>query len=144
MSDAPSDSEAEDTSAVVQLPQHYVGRGNGKSQTSALKLVELGPRLRLELIKVEKGLGSGDVLYHAHISKTPEEAAVLKQRKQQEAALKEKRRSEQTANVERKRQAAEEKQQAKKQRQLEREQANMESLRGGPRQEESDSGSEGT
>jgi hypothetical protein len=37
-----------------------VGKGNHKSQKSALKLVEIGPRLSLELIKVEKGIGAMD------------------------------------------------------------------------------------
>jgi len=127
-----SDSEAEeDDDNVVQLSDKYVGRGNSKSQKSAVKLVELGPRLCLELIKVEKGLGGGDVLYHAHVSKTPEEAAELKARKRREMELKEQRRAQQEANVERKRQASEEKRQAKRQRQQEREEETMQALRQG-------------
>lgn len=33
---------------------------------SAIKLVELGPRLTLELFKVERGFHEGDVLYHKY------------------------------------------------------------------------------
>lgn len=114
-----SDSEAEEEDQVV-LGQSYVGKGNIAKQKSALKLTELGPRLSLELLKVEKGLGAGDVLYHSIENKTPEEAAALKARKERERELKQQRRAQQEANVERKRQAAEEKRAAKKQRQEER------------------------
>jgi ribosome biogenesis protein SSF1/2 len=140
VSDAASDSEAEeDDSCQVQLPDRYVGRGNAKSQRSALKLVEVGPRLSLELLKVEKGLGAGDVLYHAHVRKTPEEAAALKARKEGEAADRAARRAQQEANVERKRRAVQEKKEGKRQRREEREQAAMEALRQGQRIETSDS-----
>jgi ribosome biogenesis protein SSF1/2 len=71
-SGALSDSEAEDETAHVVLPGKYRGKGNNKSQKSALKLVELGPRLRLKLVKVERGMASGDVMYHAYVHKTPE------------------------------------------------------------------------
>jgi ribosome biogenesis protein SSF1/2 len=53
-----------------------------------LKLVELGPRLRLKLVKVERGMASGDVMYHAYVHKTPEEIKELKDRKEGEIALK--------------------------------------------------------
>ena len=44
----------------------------------ALRLREIGPRLTLELVKVEKGLCAGDVLYHRHMEKTAEEVAQIK------------------------------------------------------------------
>jgi len=50
---AMSDSEAEDETSHVVLPQRYLGRGNAKHQKAALKLVELGPRLCLKLVKIE-------------------------------------------------------------------------------------------
>ena len=87
-SGALSDSEAEDETAHVVLPSKYRGKGNNKSQKSALKLVELGPRLRLKLVKVERGMASGDVMYHAYVHKTPEEIKKLKERKDEEIALK--------------------------------------------------------
>ena len=127
-----SDSEAEDDpSHVVQLAQKYTGKGNSKAQKSALKLIEMGPRLTLELIKVEKGLGGGDIMYHANVHKSPEEAKTLKERKEQERTLKKQRREEQERNVERKRKAMDEKREAKKRRKEEREKNSMEALRQG-------------
>lgn len=146
---AVSDSEAEeDETQQVVLSDSFVGRGNAASQRSALKLVELGPRIDLHLIKVEKGLGNdnSDVLYHAHVHKTPEEAAALKRRKQGEISLKEQRRSQQEANVERKRRAVEEKRAAKRQKQLEKQQQRLEgddsSEEGDSNAEDGDSGSD--
>jgi ribosome biogenesis protein SSF1/2 len=130
ISDGASDSEPEED-LVVQLPDKYIGKGNAKAQKSALKLVEIGPRLSMELVKVEKGLGAGDVLYHAHVQKSPEEAAALKARKERETELKMQRKAHQQANVERKRKAAEEKKEAKKQRKAGREKATLEALRQG-------------
>lgn len=121
LSDAPSDSEAEDDDAVVKLSDRFTG-ANHKSQSSALKLKELGPRLTLKLVKVEKGLASGDVLYHALVHKTPEEAAALKAKKEKERQLKLQRRAQQEANVDRKRQVADEKRSKKRQRRTETEQ----------------------
>eukprot|EP00549_Striatella_unipunctata_P015319 CAMPEP_0118682800 /NCGR_PEP_ID=MMETSP0800-20121206/5678_1 /TAXON_ID=210618 ORGANISM="Striatella unipunctata, Strain CCMP2910" /NCGR_SAMPLE_ID=MMETSP0800 /ASSEMBLY_ACC=CAM_ASM_000638 /LENGTH=391 /DNA_ID=CAMNT_0006579213 /DNA_START=38 /DNA_END=1213 /DNA_ORIENTATION=- len=127
---AMSDSEAEDETSHVVLPQKYAGKGNSKSQKSALKLVELGPRLRLKLYKVERGLGSGDVMYHAYIKKSLEEVKERKEKEEREAALKKQRRDEQNSNVERKRKAKEEKLERKKQKREDREKATMDSLRG--------------
>lgn len=126
-----SDSEPEDETSHVVLSQKYAGRGNVKSQKSALKLVELGPRLSLHLVKVERGLGGGDVMYHAHITKTAEEVKELKERKQKEAQLKQQRRDEQERNVERKRKATEEKRETKRKRNEEREKLAMDDLRRG-------------
>jgi len=126
------------------LPQKYCGRGNLKQQKSALKLVELGPRMSLQLVKVERGLGGGDVMYHAHVTKTQEEVRDLKARKEKEAMLKIQRRAEQNQNVERKRKIKEEKNERKKQRINEREENAMGELRrgGGEVDEEDDSDSE--
>jgi ribosome biogenesis protein SSF1/2 len=134
--DAASDSEPEEgNAAVVELAQNYSGKGNRSQGKSALKLVELGPRMSLELIKVEQGLGGSDtpgaVMYHAHIQKTPEEARAIKEKAEQKIRLKIQRRQEQERNVERKRTAQEEKREAKKQRKEERERAAMDQLRHG-------------
>jgi len=127
-----SDSEAEDDpSHVVQLAQSYAGKGNHKQQRSALKLVETGPRLSLELVKVENGLDGGDVMYHAYIQKSAQEAKELKEQKEVEKALKQKRKEEQFQNVERKRKAAEEKREANKRRKEEQEKQAIELLRQG-------------
>eukprot|EP00956_Cyclotella_meneghiniana_P017733 scaffold29167_cov26-Cyclotella_meneghiniana.AAC.1 len=125
-----SDSEAEDETSHVVLPSKYRGRGNNSLQKSALKLVELGPRLRLKLVKVERGMASGDVMYHAYVNKTAEEVRELKARKEGEAALKKRRREEQEANVERKRTAKEEKKAKRDARKKAREEEAMARLRG--------------
>lgn len=49
-----------------------MGQGNAKTQQSAMKLSELGPRMTLSLFKVEKGLGEGDILYHKYEEKSTE------------------------------------------------------------------------
>lgn len=55
-----------------------MGKGNAKAQQSSMKLSEIGPRITMELYKVEKGLAEGDVLYHKFEQKTAAEAAALK------------------------------------------------------------------
>jgi ribosome biogenesis protein SSF1/2 len=117
-SDAMSDSEPEDDPAyTVQLPDKYVGAGCNAKQKSALKLVELGPRLTLQLLKVEKGLDSNTpCLYNALVKKTPQEAKALQAKKETQTRTKEQRKAIQEANVERKRVSSEEKRAAKRQR----------------------------
>lgn len=75
-----SDSEAEDEESHVTLSDRYNGKGNNVAQRSSIKLTELGPRMTLELFKVENGLGEGEVLYHKYVHKTESEAAALKLR----------------------------------------------------------------
>jgi ribosome biogenesis protein SSF1/2 len=100
-----SDSEAEDEISHVVLPQKYTGKGNNQSQKSALKLVELGPRLCLHLVKVEKGLASGDVMYHSYVQKSPEEVRELKAKAEKAVILKQQRRQQQEKNVAKKKAA---------------------------------------
>jgi RNA-binding protein required for 60S ribosomal subunit biogenesis len=133
---AMSDSEPEDETSQVVLPQKFAGKGNVQSHKSALKLVELGPRLRMKLTKVERGLASGDVMYHAYIHKDPQEARAIKERVEQEALLKKRRREEQEENVRRKKAALQEKLDRKKRRREEREREAMTELRGGGEEEE--------
>eukprot|EP00455_Lapot_gusevi_P041453 TRINITY_DN4804_c0_g1_i5.p1 TRINITY_DN4804_c0_g1~~TRINITY_DN4804_c0_g1_i5.p1 ORF type:complete len:425 (-),score=88.96 TRINITY_DN4804_c0_g1_i5:34-1308(-) len=98
-----SDSEVEDTpESRVLLPQSYVGPGNRQSQKSAIRLKELGPRMTLQLLKIEEQVCDGRVLYHSHHSKTPEEMTILEKKKAQRAADKAKRRQQQEENVKRK------------------------------------------
>ncbi|KEY72346.1 hypothetical protein S7711_01028 [Stachybotrys chartarum IBT 7711] len=68
----------------------------------AVKLVELGPRMRLRLTKVEEGLCSGKVMWHEYVHKSKEEIKELEKRWEQRRQEKEKRRKEQKANVEKK------------------------------------------
>jgi hypothetical protein len=56
-------------------------------------LPQIGPRLELELLKVEEGMCDGKVLFHRHVSKTPEEAAALEERQSSKEALKAQRRA---------------------------------------------------
>lgn len=71
-----NDSEIEEEEAHrVTLAEDYVGKGNKKSQLSAMKLVEIGPRLSLELYKVEQEVCEGDILYHKFNEKDPLQAA---------------------------------------------------------------------
>eukprot|EP00468_Gymnochlora_sp_CCMP2014_P004334 CAMPEP_0167752004 /NCGR_PEP_ID=MMETSP0110_2-20121227/6892_1 /TAXON_ID=629695 /ORGANISM="Gymnochlora sp., Strain CCMP2014" /LENGTH=421 /DNA_ID=CAMNT_0007637561 /DNA_START=36 /DNA_END=1301 /DNA_ORIENTATION=- len=103
--DMVSDSEAEDNpDNKINLPQDFVGRGNRKSSKSAIRLKEIGPRITVQLIKIEEGVNSGATLYHAFEERTPEEAEALREKKKKEADLKKMRRLEQERNVERKKQ----------------------------------------
>ncbi|XP_053226499.1 suppressor of SWI4 1 homolog isoform X2 [Podarcis raffonei] len=99
-----SESEAEQDGShnTTELPQAYAGRGNMKAQQSAVRLTEIGPRMTLQLIKVEEGLSQGNVLYHSFIYKTEEELQVALARKEARLQLKAERRRKQEADVERK------------------------------------------
>jgi ribosome biogenesis protein SSF1/2 len=110
-SGAVSDSEVEDEAAQVVLPDKFRGRGNLKAQKSAIRLSELGPRLSLRLMKVERGFLEGDVIYHDYIKKAPEEVRALEAKAKATKALKKRRREEQEGNVARKKQKEEERKQ---------------------------------
>ncbi|KAJ6654543.1 hypothetical protein lerEdw1_006850 [Lerista edwardsae] len=99
-----SESEAEQDGShnITELPQAYAGRGNMKAQQSAVRLTEIGPRMTLQLIKVEEGLGQGNVLYHSFIHKTDEEIQKALARKEAKLQLKAERRRKQEVDVERK------------------------------------------
>lgn len=43
-------------------------------------MFELGPRMKLQLVKIEEGIMTGEVLFHEFIKKTPEEIKALKAR----------------------------------------------------------------
>ena len=140
-----SDSEAEEEGSQVVLPQKFVGKGNAAKQKSALKLQELGPRMKLNLHKVERGLAGGDVMYHAFIKKTEKEAKELKRKVVDAEDLKKKRKAEQEANVAAKKTKKDEKKVAKDQRRKDREVAAMDELRAGGaglKEEEEDESSE--
>ncbi|XP_040569861.1 suppressor of SWI4 1 homolog [Lepeophtheirus salmonis] len=100
---AGSESEAEgDESSHVTLPQFISSRGNTAQQKSSIKLVELGPRLTLEPIKIEEGLLDGEVLYHKLLTKTAEERQKIKVARMNCQSEKDKRRKLQEENVKRK------------------------------------------
>lgn len=60
-----SESEAEDDAATVQLSSD-IGHLNYKSQKNAVKLQEIGPRMTMQLVKVEEGLCSGAIMFHEY------------------------------------------------------------------------------
>lgn len=62
--DKTSESEMEDSNSKVILAQNYHGEENKKNNQSRIKLVELGPRLDLQLVKITEGLNTGKVLFH--------------------------------------------------------------------------------
>lgn len=63
-----SDSEQDEKRGKVRLAADYVGRGNRgrgvRGEKRAVRLVELGPRMELGLVKIEEGIGEGEVLFH--------------------------------------------------------------------------------
>jgi ribosome biogenesis protein SSF1/2 len=69
----------------------------------AVKLVELGPRMRLRLVKVEEGMCSGKVMWHDYLQKSKEEIKALDARWEQRRREKDERRKQQNENVEKKR-----------------------------------------
>ncbi|CAI9536363.1 unnamed protein product [Staurois parvus] len=105
-----SESEAEQDGDhnITELPQAYAGRGNMKSQQSAVRLTEIGPRLTLQLVKIEEGLSDGKVLYHSFIKKTEEEIREMLARKEKKLKLKNERKQKQEQNVKKKQQQKEE------------------------------------
>lgn len=98
-----SESEAEDDPAShVTLPQKLSSRGNHANSQSAIRLSEIGPRLTLELIKVEDGLMDGEVLYHKYVQKSEEEKLLIMKKREEKKKLKEKRRKVQEDNKKKK------------------------------------------
>lgn len=95
-----SDSEMDDTQMPVTLSQSVRKMRSGAS--SSVKLVEVGPRLSLQLIKAQGGMCDGAVLYHRHVVKDEDENKAAERRIAARNTLKRKRREEQEANVEKK------------------------------------------
>lgn len=60
-----SESEADDEAATVNLATD-MGRVNRVSTKSAVKLQEIGPRMTLQLMKIEEGLCSGVVIFNEY------------------------------------------------------------------------------
>jgi len=116
MTDVTSGSEA-DTDAEVEVVEEAARKGykakkvdeNGEEEERvekrAVKLVELGPRMKLRLTKVEDGLCSGKILWHEYIQKTKEEVKELEQRWEKRRQEKERRKTQQKENMTKKRAA---------------------------------------
>ncbi|KAJ2581498.1 rRNA-binding ribosome biosynthesis protein [Coemansia sp. RSA 1836] len=98
-----SESDVEDgPENSVTLPQDYVGRGNTKNEQRAIRLLELGPRMELRLMKIEGGLCEGDILYHNYVHKTKSQLEKEARMRQIKLTRQARRRQEQEQNVERK------------------------------------------
>ncbi|KAM7264329.1 hypothetical protein ACFE04_002012 [Oxalis oulophora] len=69
-----SESEADDEAATVTLPSD-IGRVNKASSKSAVRLQEIGPRMTLELIKIEEGLCTGGIIYNEYGNGVRQEGA---------------------------------------------------------------------
>lgn len=70
----------------------------------AVKLVELGPRLKLRLIKVEEGLCEGKVMWHEYIAKSSEEVKTMEKNWDHKRKEKDQRKKQQKENIEKKKQ----------------------------------------
>ncbi|XP_061702489.1 suppressor of SWI4 1 homolog [Syngnathoides biaculeatus] len=105
-----SESEAEQDGEhnITELPQVYSGRGNMASEQSAIRLTEIGPRMTLQLTKIQDGMAGGNVMYHATISKTEEEIQEILERKEAQLKAKAERRKNQEKNVAQKKKQKEE------------------------------------
>ncbi|KAJ5157434.1 Brix domain-containing protein [Penicillium canariense] len=68
----------------------------------AVKLVELGPRLKLRLMKVEDGVCEGKVMWHHFITKSAHEVRSLDKSWETRRKEKEQRKKQQKANIEKK------------------------------------------
>ncbi|CAG7732597.1 unnamed protein product [Allacma fusca] len=97
-----SESEGEDMSETVDLGQRLSARGTKGVDEVAIRLVELGPRMKLQLIKIEGGLMEGEVLYHKHVLKTDEEKLAMRKLRDEKRNVKERRKKIQQSNVNRK------------------------------------------
>ncbi|KND00441.1 uncharacterized protein SPPG_04760 [Spizellomyces punctatus DAOM BR117] len=95
-----SESDVEDNGeATVTLPQKYIGKGNRQAEQRAIRLVEMGPRMQMSLLKIQAGMCDGEVLYHSLVQKTPAEIKEQDQRRKKSEAERARRRAEQEKNV---------------------------------------------
>ncbi|KAI9844042.1 MAG: hypothetical protein M1837_005977 [Sclerophora amabilis] len=83
-------------------------RGGGEGslpgvEKRAVKLVELGPRMKLRMTKVEEGVCGGKVMWHEFVTKTEQEAKAMEKVWERRNKEKEERKRVQRNNVERKR-----------------------------------------
>jgi ribosome biogenesis protein SSF1/2 len=106
--DEMSESEADDTTETVGLSQKLGIKVAKGLDEVGVKLVELGPRIKMQLIKIEEGLCEGEVLYHKIVDKTPEEKLYIRQQRNLKKKMKVARQREQELNVQKKRTEKEE------------------------------------
>lgn len=98
-----SESEAEDLpNSKVELGQEF--QGKAKNSTVAIRLYEVGPRLKLELMKIQEGFMAGNIVYHQLIKKTKQERLEQDREVNRKRQLKEDRKREQEENIKKKQQ----------------------------------------
>lgn len=103
-----SESEVEEDAEVEVLPSTSNRQAPRKKRTPkgpekrAVKLSEIGPRMKLEMIKIEEGLGEGKVLWHAWEKKTKAEERELETRHKRKKEERDRRRREQMENIKKK------------------------------------------
>ncbi|XP_014652412.1 PREDICTED: suppressor of SWI4 1 homolog [Ceratotherium simum simum] len=97
-----SEGEPDGEHNITELPQAVAGRGNMRAQQSAVRLTEIGPRMTLQLIKIQEGVGEGNVLFHSFVHKTEEELQAILAAKEEKLRLKAQRRDQQARDVQRK------------------------------------------
>lgn len=93
-----SDTEGEeDEASQVVLPQD-LHSGNMANNKSAVHLHEIGPRLTMQLMKVEDGVMTGEVLFNETVVKTDEEIERIKKMREKKKRIKEQRQKTQNEN----------------------------------------------
>ncbi|KDD76251.1 Brix domain-containing protein [Helicosporidium sp. ATCC 50920] len=98
-----SESEGEEAAASRVQHQKQISRRQGSvARQSRVKLYEVGPRLDLELVKIQEGLDEGAVLFHAHRTKSSAAVQAETDERAERERLKAERRRTQEANVRRK------------------------------------------
>ena len=97
------------TKKILSKRQRDRQRIDGKQglavEKRAVKLVELGPRMKLRMTKVEEGVCNGKVMWHEYIHKSKEEIKAMDKKWEQRRQDKEARKKIQRENVEKKRKA---------------------------------------
>lgn len=61
-----SESDVEDCEGEGRIEDHHGGKGRIELEKKAIRLIEIGPRMDLKLVKIEDGLFGGKVLHHAY------------------------------------------------------------------------------
>ena len=91
---------------VGEANESIAANGRRGVQKRAVKLVELGPRMTLRLIKIEEGLCGGKIMWHEHLTKSKEEEKEMDEIWERRKREKAERKRIQKENVERKRKLA--------------------------------------
>ncbi|CUM66700.1 uncharacterized protein PRCAT00004378001 [Priceomyces carsonii] len=108
--DAVVEVKGEDPSSIKKNTISKENVADTPTRKRAIKLVELGPRINMNLMKIEEGLtGSSKTLYHANIHKSKSEKEDLEKKHEEKKRRKEERRSNQQQNVDAKNAKKEEK-----------------------------------